>query len=272
LLYPYITIDPVTNPNFPILYNRPVQRNFPGHFGTPYYTVENVAAGLSPASHTGKGGFLIQLPESLDGFFGTMELEFSGANSIPLSGIKVAFQNHFYSIEYTGYFAQNRPYFKLVGDQAASSGRDYYMVVGDSTLTWSYTACRVKHLTSFGGWVAPPDFYNNTIVTFTTTPRIFAASKPNSLLLGYDLSVPVSRNNIFTGTTDGSGDLTVTFAAAMPDATYTALCQREGSSTSYTWEVHTKTAASFKLRIRDSNTKAAVTATSVTFSYEVKDY
>jgi hypothetical protein len=81
-----------------------------------------------------------------------------------------------------------------------------------------------------------------------------------------------SQHGVATGTTDSSGDLTVTFAAAMPDATYTALCQSEGSSNSYTWEVHTKTTASFKIRVRDSNTKAVVTATSVTFGYESKDY
>jgi len=82
----------------------------------------------------------------------------------------------------------------------------------------------------------------------------------------------VERHGVATGTTDGSGDLTVTFAAAMPDATYTALCQSEGNANSYTWEVHTKTTSSFKIRVRDSNTKAVITATSVTFGYEAKDY
>lgn len=273
LLYPYITID-ANDPNQPILYNRPVQRNFPGYFGAPFYTAENVAAGLSPVSHVGKGGFVIQMPESLDGFFGTMELEFSGANSIPLSGIKLAFQNHFYSVEFTGYFAQNRPYFKLVGDQAHPSFRDFYIVVGDSTLTWSYTICRVKHLTSFGGFILP-DFYKNTNVTFSTTPRTFAQSKPNTLPQGAGMewgTPAVYRNAVATSTTDGSGDITITFSSAMPDATYTALCQSEGTTASYTWQIHTKTTASFKVRVRDSNTKAAVTSTSVTFAYEAKDY
>lgn len=272
LLYPYITINP-NDPNQSILYNRPVQRNFPGYFGTPYFTVENVAAGTSPSSHVGKGGFIVRLPDNVDTFFGTTELEFSGANSIPLSGIKIAFQNHAYSIEYTGYFAQNRPFFRIVGNQSDVFNNPTYLVIGDSTITWSYTICRVKHLTSYGGYKTP-DFYNGTQVTFTTTPRTFAASQPIFLPLGsgLDFSPAIFKNAVVTAITDGSGDITITFSTAMPDATYTALCQSEGNTSSYTWQVHTKTANSFKLRIRDSNTKAAVTSTSVTFNYEIKDY
>jgi len=272
LLYPYITIDP-NNTTSPILYNTPIQRNFPGYFGAPYYTAVNVAAGLSPVTHTGKGGFVIQMPESLDGFFGTVELEFSGANSIPLSGIKIAFQNHFYSIEYTGSFARTRPYFRIVGDQAAPLGRDHYLVVGDSTLTWSYTICRVKHITSFGGFLVP-DFYKNTNVTFSTTPRTFAQSKPNTLPLvtggDFSASVAVARNAIASGTTDGSGDLLVTFSSAMPDVTYTMLVTPEGT-TSREYSVHSKTVATCKVRFYGSTTGLALPATSVSISYEAKD-
>jgi hypothetical protein len=79
-----------------------------------------------------------------------------------------------------------------------------------------------------------------------------------------------SQHRVATGTTDGSGDLTVTFAAAMPDATYTMIATVEGT-TSYTISVHTKATGTCKVRFFNPTTGAAVTATSVTISYEVKD-
>jgi hypothetical protein len=80
-----------------------------------------------------------------------------------------------------------------------------------------------------------------------------------------------SQHGVAAGTTDGSGDLTVTFAAAMPDATYTMIATVEGT-TSYTISVHTKATGTCKVRFFNPATGAAVTATSVTISYEAKDY
>lgn len=80
-----------------------------------------------------------------------------------------------------------------------------------------------------------------------------------------------SQHGVVTETTDGSGDLTVTFAAAMPDATYTLIATIEGT-TSYTISVHTKATGTCKVRFFNPATGAAVTATSVTLSYEAKDY
>ena len=79
-----------------------------------------------------------------------------------------------------------------------------------------------------------------------------------------------SQHGVATGTTDGSGDLTVTFAAAMPDATYSLIATVEGT-TYYTTTVHTKGTSTVKVRFFDA-AGAAVTATSVTISYEAKDY
>jgi len=80
-----------------------------------------------------------------------------------------------------------------------------------------------------------------------------------------------SQHGVATGKTDGSGDLTVTFSAVMPDATYTMLVTVEGT-TSYTISVHTKATGTCKVRFFNPATGAAVTATSVTLSYEAKDY
>jgi hypothetical protein len=81
-----------------------------------------------------------------------------------------------------------------------------------------------------------------------------------------------SQHGVATGTTDGSGDLTVTFAAEMPDATFTAIAQDEGTTGNYTWKVHTKTTSGFKIRVTNATTGAAVTSTAVTFGYDAKDY
>jgi len=79
-----------------------------------------------------------------------------------------------------------------------------------------------------------------------------------------------SQYGVATGTTDGSGDLTVTFAAAMPDATYSLIATAEGT-TYYTTTVHTKATGTVKVRFFDA-TGAAVAGASVTISYEAKDY
>lgn len=77
-------------------------------------------------------------------------------------------------------------------------------------------------------------------------------------------------NGINSTSTDGSGDITVTIPT-MPDATYTTMITVEGTA-SYTVSVHTKTTTSFKVRFYNPTNGAAVTATAVSCSYEIKDY
>jgi len=88
---------------------------------------------------------------------------------------------------------------------------------------------------------------------------------------GTDVTYKRRENNVATGTTDGSGDLTITFSAAMPDATYTILITVEGT-TSMEYSVHTKTTTTCKVRFYGSTTGLALAATSATVSYEAKDY
>jgi len=62
---------------------------------------------------------------------------------------------------------------------------------------------------------------------------------------GWEL-IEQDRKGIFSGTVDASGDVTITIASVMPDATYVALVTPEGA-TAYPVSVHTKTDASFKV-------------------------
>ena len=103
------------------------------------------------------------------------------------------------------------------------------------------------------------------------TPSATASAISNLIWTAGTPSFLRSQHGVATGTTDGSGDLTVTFAAAMPDAAYTMIATVEGT-TSYTISAHTKATGTCKVRFFNPTTGAAVTATSVTISYEAKDY
>lgn len=78
------------------------------------------------------------------------------------------------------------------------------------------------------------------------------------------------RSGVQTATTDGSGDITITFSSALPDNTYSLIVTPKGI-TYYTTTYHTEATGSVKVRFFDAS-GAAVTATSVTISYEAKDY
>jgi len=86
-----------------------------------------------------------------------------------------------------------------------------------------------------------------------------------------DVTYKIRQYGVATGTTDGSGDFTITFAAAMPDATYTMLVTVEGT-TSMEYTIHTKTTTTCNVRFYGSTTGLALAATGVTVSYEAKDY
>lgn len=112
---------------------------------------------------------------------------------------------------------------------------------------------------------------NYRLINFSDSPDASSGAISNHIWTAGTSSFLRSQHGVATGTTDGSGDLTVTFAAAMPDATYSLIATVEGT-TSYTISVHTKTTGTCKVRFFNPATGAAVTATSVTISYEAKDY
>lgn len=80
-----------------------------------------------------------------------------------------------------------------------------------------------------------------------------------------------SQHGVATGTTDINGDLTLTLPAAMPDNTYTMLITVEGT-TSRLYTVHTKGTSSCKVRFYGATTGSALPTTSVSISYEAKNY
>ena len=87
---------------------------------------------------------------------------------------------------------------------------------------------------------------------------------------GASPTVVSSRRGIITGTPDGSGDFTLTFATAMPDNTYTATAISEGT-TAYIISVHTKATGSVKFRIFN-DAGVPVTSGTITINYSVTDY
>ena len=87
---------------------------------------------------------------------------------------------------------------------------------------------------------------------------------------GSAFSAVASRRGIVSGTPDGSGDLTLTFGTAMPDATYSATATAEGT-TAYIITVHTKATGSVKFRVFN-DAGAAVTSGTITVNYQITDY
>lgn len=81
-----------------------------------------------------------------------------------------------------------------------------------------------------------------------------------------------SRRDETTASTDGSGDFTVTFATAMPDASYEPDGNVIASTGNYTLTYHTIGTGGFKIRVRDSTTGVAVASTSLTFRWSAIDY
>jgi len=80
------------------------------------------------------------------------------------------------------------------------------------------------------------------------------------------------QNNVVSTTTDASGDITVTFATPMPDATYSATVTLE-TDASYTYNVRSKGTGYFVIRTYNSTLGTALGAgVSVSYSYTVTDY
>lgn len=78
----------------------------------------------------------------------------------------------------------------------------------------------------------------------------------------------ITKRGVTTGTTDGSGDLTIT--QAMPDATFVVTAVAEGT-TPYILTVHTKGTSDFKIRVSDA-AGVAVASTSVTINWTATNY
>lgn len=79
-----------------------------------------------------------------------------------------------------------------------------------------------------------------------------------------------NRVGVVTATTDGSGDVTLSFAIPMPDATYSAIAIPEGT-TALEVTTHTKTTSSVKFRVFNAG-GTALTSQSVTLNYNITDY
>lgn len=105
-----------------------------------------------------------------------------------------------------------------------------------------------------------------------TAPSATSGAISNPIWTAGTPSFLRSQHGVATGTTDGSGDLTVTFAAAMPDATYTVLVTQEDNTNHYGATVHSKTTSGFKIRCYNNTHSPLGSGVSVTFSYEAKDY
>ena len=78
-----------------------------------------------------------------------------------------------------------------------------------------------------------------------------------------------TQNGVAFDTTDGSGDITISFAENMPDATFTALCIPDSVTGQYA-NVQSKTNSSVTVRIFDSG--GAVASTGVIVNWSVTDY
>lgn len=83
------------------------------------------------------------------------------------------------------------------------------------------------------------------------------------------------RYGAATTSTDASGDIVVTFGAAMPDATYLAFVSfisPDNTGLNYSYSLHSVTSAGLKIRVMNASTGAAITSTSVTYNLKVEDF
>jgi len=80
-----------------------------------------------------------------------------------------------------------------------------------------------------------------------------------------------TRVGLASGTTDGSGDLVITFSSALPNATYSIVITPEGT-TSMEYSIIAKTTTTATVRFYGSTTGLALASTAVTVNYNAKDY
>jgi hypothetical protein len=107
-------------------------------------------------------------------------------------------------------------------------------------------------------------FYNKKYTFKNQKPTTTSGAISEHVWVAGDPAFIQSKNGLATGTTDGSGDLTVTIPA-MPDNSYSVLLTVSGT-TNYQVSAHTLTTTTFKVRCSNGS------AQSVSIFYEVKDY
>lgn len=106
-----------------------------------------------------------------------------------------------------------------------------------------------------------------TASSLSKTESIYSARHAtDGTLLG-----KAQQNSLTSTTTDASGDITITFATAMPDGTYTALVTSENLVGNASHAVHSKTSTEFKIRTYHGGS-AVGAGTSVTYSWSATDY
>lgn len=102
-------------------------------------------------------------------------------------------------------------------------------------------------------------------------PSVIAGAISNHIWKAGIPSFLRSQHKTISGTTDGSGDITITFDAAMPDATYTVIVTGQGT-TPYVYMTQSATLATGSVKVRMFTLAGSVaTSTAYQISYEVKD-
>lgn len=114
-------------------------------------------------------------------------------------------------------------------------------------------------------------FYNNKYAFPNTRPSATSSAISNLIWTAGTPSFLRSQHKTTSGTTDGSGDITITFDAAMPDATYTVIVTGQGT-TPYVYMTQSATLATGSVKVRMFTLAgSAATSTAYQIAYEVKD-
>lgn len=131
----------------------------------------------------------------------------------------------------------------------------------------------VRNLTLNGTWLTYKASSGAPVKMFPSTERPSGTGNAISNLI-WTAGTPSflrSQHKVVSGTTDGSGDITITFDAAMPDATYTVIVTGQGA-TPYVYMTQPATLATGSVKVRMFTLAgSAATSTAYQISYEVKD-
>ncbi|AEE53722.1 hypothetical protein [Haliscomenobacter hydrossis] len=112
--------------------------------------------------------------------------------------------------------------------------------------------------------------YNGKIVFPNARPSTTASAISSLIWTAGTPSFIRSQHSTTSGTTDASGDITVTIPA-MPDATYEVQLTINGT-TYYGLSYHTLTTTTFKIRAFDGTHAAVGAGINLTVAYDLKDY
>lgn len=189
---------------------------------------------------------------------------------------------------YTGWRSTLMQHFYKNGaDQGSTTGAATTAVPTQPIylLAWNNTGATLPSTVNMGAWmlhdslttIQKDTIYNITERLQRRLGRSFLNSQDKRVWTGgggsliennlFDDLKP-ERHGVFTGTTDGSGDVLITLSKVMRNSSYTVLVSVEGT-TSVEVSAHTKTNGTFKVRVFGSTTGLALPATGVTISYQV---